>query len=48
MNSYVTEIDVLLEDVRKLDENYLICFEEFNPEVPKPVKEMRKQRQLVA
>jgi len=45
MGSYIQEINVLLEDVRKLDDLYLVCFEEFNPELPKAVLDMRKQRQ---
>jgi hypothetical protein len=45
MTSYVSEIDLLLESVRVLDDNYQTCFEEINPLLPKSVKDGRKQRQ---
>ena len=41
MKSYLSEIDDLLKSVNDLMQDRDQCFAEFDPEVPKPVKEER-------
>jgi len=44
MKSYVSEIDLLLVDVRDLETQYSKCYEDFDRDLPKAVKDQRKQR----
>ena len=47
MQSYVTEIELLLTDVKGLDTSQVKCFEDFDREnLPKVVKDQRKQRKV--
>ena len=46
MGAYIQQIELLLDDVRRLDGQYVTCFQEINPELPKVVKDQRKQRAL--
>ena len=44
MISYNAEIDILLRDITALDQLKEACFDEFNQELPKSVKDLRKFR----
>lgn len=44
MISYNSEISKLLIDINQLDQQKDVCFEEFNNELPKSVKDLRKFR----
>jgi hypothetical protein len=44
INNYVADIDKLWKDVNYLKEEKDECFEEFDEDVPSPVKEVRNKR----
>lgn len=44
MNSYLMEIDIILEEVKQLEVAKDKCLDEFNAEIPKIVCDMRKKR----
>ena len=44
LKNYLSEIDDLLKSVNNLIQDRDQCFIEFDPEVPKPVKEDRLKR----
>ena len=45
MNSYLMEIDIILEEVKQLEATKDKCLDEFNAEIPKIVCDQRKKRQ---
>jgi len=44
MNSYLTELDMILNDVQKTEMNKIQIFDEFNQEIPCSILETRKKR----
>jgi hypothetical protein len=44
MNSYLMEIDIILEEVKQLEATKDKCLDEFNAEIPKIVCDQRKKR----
>lgn len=44
MTSYNSEIDVILKDILQLDDLKDRCLQEFNCELPKSIKDLRKLR----